>query len=454
MTRLAVLLAVAVLPCWAQGGPGGLPEGILRLQSTKKVEPPTLEAAIQIARATAREALSPLIDPEFHKGKRRAVPGDCRTIQAAIDASEAGDVVVVGPGTYFELLIMKDGVKLVSDSSDGGDRLVPVEGARLKLPARTLRTILDGSKATPSRHGMIDFNPGLGRHTIVDGFTIRNLPEQDHHIPGHAHGLNVRGASPVILNCYIHHNGSTGVGNHVVYKDQKAPIEKRDFRWANVAHKAEAVLYGNILCGNLGLGIGCNHFSAPVLLGNEIFNNNDAALGAPPSPGIGAKHGAAPVIAGNVVHDNPGGGILSKIGVPQGAHPIDRRTCPTVRSNVVFSNGETRPGISCGGGGTQERPVRFLGNFVYDSGAVGIGLSEGAVGIVEANVVRDSALAGVAIHGATALRLDRNQVTRAGAPGFLLTAGARILQMVGNASNSNRGPPFVVVDATIADPDE
>ena len=27
---------------------------------------------------------------------------------------------------------------------------------------------------------MIDFNPGVGRMTMVDGFTIRNLPKQNH----------------------------------------------------------------------------------------------------------------------------------------------------------------------------------------------------------------------------------------------------------------------------------
>ena len=61
---------------------------------------------------------------------------------------------MVKPGTYFELLDLKEGVKLVSDSANGGDEAVSVKGARLKLPRRALRTILDGSKtkAVESRH--------------------------------------------------------------------------------------------------------------------------------------------------------------------------------------------------------------------------------------------------------------------------------------------------------------
>jgi len=430
---------------------GGMPEKILKLQSLARVEPPAMDAAITMALEAAREAARPLIDTTFHKGGRLTVPDGFKTIQEAIDAAKPGDIVVVKPGTYYELIVMKDGVKLLSDSTKGGDELVAVEGAHLKLPRRTLRTIIDGSKGKSSHRGMIDFDGGVGRNTIVDGFTIQNLPKQDHHIPGHAHALNVRGASPVIMNCYVRKNGSTGIGSHVVYGDQDKEISKRDFRWANVKHRAEAVIYNNIVSHHMGLGIGCNHFSAPHILGNDVFLNTDVELGHDPSPGMGAKHGAGPTIIGNIIHDNPGGGILSKVGQPQGTHHVDRPTHPTVIKNVVYSNGDVRPAISCRGGGSMEMPVRFNGNFVYDAGTVGMALSGGAVGILEENMVAGSAGAGISIDGATAIRLNHNKVTRADAPGFVIRDEGKVLEMVGNAADSNRGPRFMLRNGTIAD---
>jgi len=476
--HLKIGLAVSALEvmAWAEGGGGGppwgkggekpwqkhkheaqdkagkLPDAILRLQSNAKVTPPAIDDAVRIALAAARDAARPLIDLTFHKGRRIVVPDQIKTVQGAIDAAAAGDIVVVKAGVYFELIVMKDGVKLVSDASDGGDELVAVPGARLKLPKRALRTVLDGSKSKPSHHGMVDFLPGVGRHTIVDGFTFRNLPHQNHHIPGHAHGLNVRGASPVIMNCYLVDNGSTGIGNHVVFKDQKSPMLQRDFRWDNVRFRAEAVIYHNIITGSVGLGIGCNHFSAPFILGNEVFGNDDSELEGKPSPGMGAKHGAAPTTIGNLVHDNPGGGILCKTGMAQGAHPIDRRAHPTVMRNVVYHNGKIRAAIACEGGGTRNQPVRFVGNFIYDAGIGGIGLSGGAIGIIEDNIVKGSQAAGVAVSASTALKLDRNAVTGVQGPGFVLVGGSRILEMRANAADSNQGPRFFVRGKTVVGP--
>jgi hypothetical protein len=200
----------------------------------------------------------------------------------------------------------------------------------------------------------------------------------------------------------------------------------------------------------MGLGIGCNHFSAPHILGNEVFLNTDVELGHEPSPGMGAKHGAGPTIIGNIVHDNPGGGILSKVGQPQGSHHIDRPTHPKVIKNVVYSSGNLRPAISCRGGGSAEMPVRFVGNYVYDAGTVAIALSEGAVGILEENMVAGSAGAGIAINGATAIRLNRNKVTKADAPGFVIVDEGKVLEMVGNAAYANRGPRFMLRNGTVA----
>lgn len=460
---LAALLSGAMCPAQQQGEKpwerrrretqdriGGLPADVLEKQSKEPVKIPSIEEAVKLGLAAARKEAQPLIDRTSHSGKVLKVPGDHETIQAAIDAAKEGEVVLVGPGTYFELLVMKDGVKLASDPADGGDDLADVKGAKIQLPRRTLRTILDGSKSKSSHHGMIDFDPGLGRTTVVDGFTIQNLPHQNHHLPGHAHGINVRGASPIITNCLIRKNGSTGIGNHVVYHDQGKPIGKRDFRWENVKHESKAIIYNNIIHGNLGLGIGCNHFSAPHILGNEVFDNDDSELGEEPSPGLGNKHGSAATIIGNIVHDNPGGGILCKSGKPQGAHPIDRKTRTQVASNVVYKNGTFRPGIGSDAGGSKEEPIRIVGNHVYHAGATGIGLTGGAVGVVKENYVSESRRAGIAIDGSTALELNQNKVTRSlEAPGFVILDGAVVVEMKGNASDMNQGPRFLLRGGTI-----
>jgi hypothetical protein len=52
------------------------------------------------------------------------------------------------------------------------------------------------------------------------------------------------------------------------------------------------------------------------------------------------------------------------------------------------------------------------------------------------------------------LKLNGNRVTGAQAPGFLIIKGAMIMEMVGNAADSNMGPRFMVRRSTIAEPDE
>ena len=430
----------------------GLPATVRAVQSTEKVKPPTLDEALAVARAEAAKAVEPLLDAKFHQGKSLVVPDAYPTIQAAIDAAKSGDVVVVKAGTYFEQLVMKDGVKLVSDAGTDGDELVPVEGAVLRLPRRAVRTILDGSKAEASPRGMIDFTNGLGRHTVVDGFTIRNLPKQNHHLPAHAHGVNVRGASPVIMNCYVHHNGSTGIGNHATFRDAGQPIATRDFRRANVVDGSEAVIWNNIVASNFGLGIGCNHYGAPWVIGNEVFGNDDTDLDGSPTPGIGIKHGAAPHVFGNFVHDNAGGGIQTQVGEKAGAFEIDAPSHPTIVGNVVRANGRAHPAISARRAGSEDEPVLIARNVVFDAGSMGIGLVDGTVAIVDENLVAGSGPGGIAVHGSHALRLDRNRVTGAKGPGFLIVSKARVDRMTANAADGNLGPSFVVHDGWIADP--
>lgn len=424
----------------------GIPASVLELQSHEPIRMPSVDEAVVLALQAATEAAIPLIDTNFHKnGRIFTVPDDFTTIQEAVNEAKSGDTVVVKPGTYYEQLIMKDGIRLTSDATENGDEMVEVPGARIKLPKRALRTIIDGSKSKPSKHGMIDFDPGVGRTSIIDGFTIQNLPLQNHHIPGHAHGLNIRGASPVVTNCLIQNMGSTGIGSHVVYNDQESRLPDRDFRWANIKHQASAVLYNNIIRNSVGLGIGCNHFSSPFILGNEVFNNSDASLGDSPSPGMGNKHGSFATIIGNIVHDNPGGGIMAKTGARQGKYGIDRRTRPTILKNVLYDNGKKRPGISCQSCGTRETPVVISGNYVYRPTGVGVGLVKKSVGIIEDNMIMHSQEPNISINNSLVLKLNRNKVIgNENSPGITIVNGSTVFEMIGNAVENGEVPGFMV----------
>ncbi|MCI5148073.1 MAG: DUF1565 domain-containing protein [Candidatus Electrothrix sp. MAN1_4] len=406
----------------------------------------TISKKLQVAKD---KALS-LIDVQFHnQGNVLLVPEEYKTIQSAINAATAGDSVLVGEGTYYEQLVMKDGVKLISDSSHGGDEFVSVDQAFLKLPRRTFRTIIDGSKSSPSHHGMFDFTEGLGATTIIDGFTIQNLPKQNHHNSGHAHAINMRGASAVVMNCYIRKNGSTGIGNHVLFKDQETPMSTRDFRWNNIQARSSAIIYNNIIHDNFGLGIGCNHFSTPWVLGNEIFGNDDSEISGTPSPGIGIKHGAAPIIIGNIVHNNPGGGILAKKGEPQGKYNIDKPTSPLITQNILYSNAKEKPGIGNQSAGSKDFPVQIIKNHVQRERAVGIGLMNRGVSVVEENSIEQTGSVGIAVNNSTVLKLNRNKVIKTGGPGIALVFGSKVYEMEQNIVTNTRGPKIVLRDSEV-----
>jgi hypothetical protein len=80
----------------------------------------------------------------------RRVPADYPTIQAAIDATEPGDTVLVAAGVYTEQLRLRSHVKLI--------------GAGASV------TVLDGGNEAAN---LIDFTGA--RSTVVSGFTLRNV---------------------------------------------------------------------------------------------------------------------------------------------------------------------------------------------------------------------------------------------------------------------------------------
>ncbi|WPD23479.1 MAG: right-handed parallel beta-helix repeat-containing protein [Candidatus Electrothrix scaldis] len=81
--------------------------------------------------------------------------------------------------------------------------------------------------------------------------------------------------------------------------------------------------------------------------------------------------------------------------------------------------------------------------------AVGNGLMNGGVSIVEDNRVDQTGSVGIAVNSSTVLRLNRNQISKTGSPGIVLVFGSKVHEMKDNTMTNTRGPKLVVEESEI-----
>ncbi|MDA7528017.1 DUF1565 domain-containing protein [bacterium] len=142
------------------------------------------------------------------------VPKDHSKIQAAIDAAQDGDVILVAAGTYHERIDLKSGITVKSAGDDAPGKL------GLK---RAEATIIDGG-GEGSKAGVT-----MAERSTLDGLTITNIGVYDdekwnHHHKSHgneqshAHigepgvaGVSIEGVNCTVTNNIVHHIGYTGI---------------------------------------------------------------------------------------------------------------------------------------------------------------------------------------------------------------------------------------------------
>ena len=205
------------------------------------------------------------------------VPADKATIQAAIDAGNDGDTVLVSPGTYLENIDFKG--KVITVTSSGGPQ----------------DTIIDGNNAGP----VVSFGSGEWNSSVLNGFTIRKGREGGAYSPSGGGGISVIGSSPTISNNRITDNTACeGAG---IYLYGASPIVRNN------------VISGNRTSGCTGGGGGGIAIwwgTFAEIIDNEI-SYNDA--GPDDGGGIALTGAGSPVIRGNVIKNNKtrseGGGI-------------------------------------------------------------------------------------------------------------------------------------------------
>ena len=120
------------------------------------------------------------------------IPDDYSTIQEGIDASDNGDTVLVGTGTYLEsLTITANNLTLGSLFLTSGDT------------SFVSQTILDGNNLSRSVDIQSDHVNIVG-FSIVNGFTYSGQS-----IDGRGAGIRAMGNLPVISNCKFANNSTT-----------------------------------------------------------------------------------------------------------------------------------------------------------------------------------------------------------------------------------------------------
>ncbi|MFT5524303.1 MAG: hypothetical protein ACI9HK_002255 [Pirellulaceae bacterium] len=301
------------------------------------------------------------------------VPKNHKTIQAAIDASNSGDTVIVAPGVYRERIVMKRGITVKSAGDDAKGKL------GLK---RAEATTIDGGgangqgtnqKGTGGQEtGENGAGVSMAQDSTLDGFTVTNVGlyddsewEKHHATQGEeqAHepigapgtpGIGVTGVACSIKNNIVHHTGYTGIAIQNGKSKHCSPH-----------------VYRNVCYRNMGGGIGSMQKSSALIEENICFENFYAGIG---------HEDASPLVINNVCYEN----IRAGIGISEGA-------CPIVRGNKCYQN--RRAGIGTRSGGNT-RPI-IENNDCYQNDMAGIGTREEASPVIRNNRCYKNKLAGI-----------------------------------------------------------
>lgn len=247
------------------------------------------------------------------------VPGDQATIQAAINAANTGDTVLVAAGTYSENINF--GGKAVTVTSSGGASVTTIDG---------------GGKAP-----VVVFSSGEGPSSVLNGFTIQNGRAagtiSNPNFEGG--GIYINSTSPTITNNVIQNNTACADGGGVAVSFGSPRIQGNTIQnntqsdcsggsgggGIALGGAGAAQIVGNLIANNTwpsgnGGGISMNAAGAPTISNNTIVGNT--ATGVSPAAqggGISMVNDSDALIVQNLIYNNTAGqGSGIYFGVPSG----------------------------------------------------------------------------------------------------------------------------------------
>ena len=176
---------------------------------------------------------------------------DYESIQAGIDAAEYGDTVGVAPGTYYENIILKNGINLSGAGAEA--------------------TIIDAN-------GYGDVVDARANDVTISGFTLRNSGEID---SGHMNcGVYIWGSyTPIVRNNIIVHSNN-GIGLwYGANPDIRNNIIKNNFIgfyiYGSEEKPSNPVIINNTIVNNEIDGITLRVKVSPVIVNNIITGHTN-----------------------------------------------------------------------------------------------------------------------------------------------------------------------------------
>lgn len=231
------------------------------------------------------------------------VPGEFDTIQKAVDAAVAGDVVAVAAGTYKENILMKDGVSVVGERAE--------------------TTILDGDK----KGNVVAFKNVSDRDTRLENFSIKNAEVN-------LSGVLVENSSPLInrniifgndYDIYIKGDSSPLIQRNVL-EQSKAGVQIFNLE---KAEDSDPIIVDNLIYANKK---GINLYNGKATIEhNTISYNGDYGMEAGATFGMYLTNSDA-VISDNIITDNGTCEICS------GIYIDDRSTDVKLSYNDIWNN--------------------------------------------------------------------------------------------------------------------
>jgi parallel beta-helix repeat protein len=287
------------------------------------------------------------------------------SIQAAVEAAEPGDRILVCRGTYEESVLVEKADLRIEAQGAPGD------------------VVLQGPGTGP-----YGFHLRRTTGVLVQGFTVQGY--------GDANIIVAEGGGNTIRK----NVATAGIVDGIEVLRSSGNLIEHNVAYANTAPNADGIFVSQV----------GSHDN--VIRNNESYANGQHGINL-------FQSGPGNVVSGNRSHDNRGRGIQS----------VQGSNGNVIEDNHAYANGLIPGGPPIMGGGIGILVVASSGvtirhNRSDGNGAGGIGLTNATNTVVSNNRSENNALAGIQLNGSSGNRIEENKVFRNGQDGVRVTNNA------------------------------